>query len=163
MREIAPQVYRPGRFPGPGEARRVVQGGATLDQALRDAFLRGNTTVLLDEVYLVASQHRSPEWMRRVWVAGAERGVGGIAIAQRPRSIPVYLLSEASLVVAFRLQYRPDIDALEANTQVSWEEVSQLENYEWLVWRQGMRSPERRPPIQLVADVTPAREGGRRK
>jgi hypothetical protein len=76
------------------------------ESVLRTVFDAGDCVVYVDEVYLLSESESSagyPIALRDIWTSGAQRGIGGFAVSQRPRFVPKYLLSESEHVFLFRL------------------------------------------------------------
>ena len=162
MRLFAPTLWRPGLFPAPGQAMRVVgRNREEIDRMAAEAFRRGNCTALFDDIYLVSSPQKWPGHMMDIAVAGRERGVGAIFNAQRPRNIPPWVTTEATVIVTFRLARQEDRDFLADNTQAdNWEEAKDLAPHEWMVWRVGTREAVRMAPLSIPDSPERSREDG---
>ncbi len=72
-------------------------------------YLRGNCIAYVDEVMSVTpSPLKIPEYMRAILTRGRELGVGLWALTQRPTSIPLITMSEASHFFVFALNLEKD-------------------------------------------------------
>ena len=69
----------------------------------------GNCLLYIDELYSLSAQGKwIPEALQRIYTQGRELGVGAIGVAQRPRFIPQFVITECEWFMRFRLQKKDD-------------------------------------------------------
>lgn len=74
-----------------------------------DVLDAGNCLVYIDEFYsLTPRQNWIPEPLQKIYTQGRELGVGAIGVAQRPRFIPQFVITECEWFIRFRLQKKDD-------------------------------------------------------
>lgn len=76
----------------------------------------GNLIIYIDEAYGVLEKPgaRPGKWMTAVYTRGRELGIGTWAATQRPSWIPGFLISEADILIVFRLNLPEDRKKLAA-------------------------------------------------
>lgn len=75
----------------------------------------GNLIVYMDEAYAVTPQGARPgKWLSALYTRGRELGIGTWSSTQRPAWIPGFLISEADVLIVFRLQLPEDRKKLAA-------------------------------------------------
>lgn len=77
-------------------------------QILRAAYWRGDTCILIDDVYGIQVNGTFPKELQPVYTLGREKLVTVIANVQRPTWIPLYMVTEADNHVCFRLRHEDD-------------------------------------------------------
>lgn len=90
-----------------------VRVGAPLDgdwsPYLWDIYDAGDCTLYVDEMYgLVPVGKRPPDALNALYTRGRELGIGVVAVSQRPRWIPMQMISESSWFFGFRLMLEDD-------------------------------------------------------
>ncbi len=92
--------------------RVVLEAGADprrfWEDVLREVYQAAYLTLYIDEGYGVVSGSQPGEWLQAVWTRGREFEITAIAATQRPRRIPLILLSEAEHFFVFRLLLEAD-------------------------------------------------------
>lgn len=66
-------------------------------------FLRGNTIVWIDEVMGLATAHRMPRALLRIYTQGRSKNIGLWACSQRPAGIPAIILANSDYYFIFNL------------------------------------------------------------
>lgn len=94
-------------------------------------FRRGNTTLYVDEAYLVTNLNVIPRYYHACLTQGRELGIATWTATQRPMGIPQVLLSEAEHAYTFRLQLPQDRSRVEAVTGLDRELIFRLQKYEF--------------------------------
>lgn len=73
----------------------------------------GRLIVYIDEVYgVTAGRTRAGNWLTALYTRGRSRQIAVWAATQRPRWIPLFILSEANWLFLFRLQLEADREAV---------------------------------------------------
>lgn len=78
------------------------------DQVIQWVYLRGNTILYIDELYLLRNGTRYPPSLLLICTTGRTQGITFIAGAQRPSLIPLVVMSEAEYFFIFRLNMEED-------------------------------------------------------
>ena len=100
-----------------------------IENFFRFIYERENTTVYVDETYQVTD----PQWMadshRGVLSQGRELGISAYHATQRPRKIPLEILSESEHVFCFRLKLLKDAQIVEEQTGIDAKKILELPDY----------------------------------
>jgi DNA helicase HerA-like ATPase len=109
------------RFLRGGEGRLRILPPITDDPAgwyeklFEELYEAGTLTLYIDEAYAVVPPGtRAGKWLNALYTRGRERGIGVWAATQRPAWIPLFMISEADWVFAFRLSLVEDRQRLAA-------------------------------------------------
>lgn len=94
-------------------------------------FKRGNTTLYVDEAYLVTQGDNLPRYYHACLAQGRELGIATWSATQRPMRVPQVILSEAEHVYTFRLQLPQDRGKVEAVTGLDRHLIGALSKYEF--------------------------------
>lgn len=108
LEEWGPKAIRKLRR---GEAVRVrvpAPFGNDWEPILAECYAAGNLTVYIDEVYGVTHNGQAGPWLTALYTRGRELKIGVWAATQRPRRIPLFVLSESEWTLAFRLKLPDD-------------------------------------------------------
>lgn len=120
-----------------------VRYGAPLDGDYSGIFRRcydaQNLTVYLDEVYGVAPSGRPDDWLTALYTRGAELGIGVWAATQRPRRIPLIVLSEAAWTRLFRLKLQSDREYMAE--QIGPVALEKLTDHQFWLYRDSWDCP----------------------
>lgn len=116
-------VYRPNHD--------ALKGWATgddqeLERFFEWVYLRGNTTLYVDETYLVTRGEEMPRFYHACLTQGRELGVETWSATQRPMNVPQVVLSEAEHFYAFRLNMPQDRRKVEQMCALEQELVGSL-------------------------------------
>lgn len=84
------------------------------ESVLREVYRAAYCVLYIDEAYGVNRGTNAGEWLEAIWTRGREFEITGIAATQRPRNIPVILLSEAEHFFIFELRNPDDRDHVAA-------------------------------------------------
>jgi hypothetical protein len=107
-----------------------------------------SVTVLLDEAKHCAPTEPNPLLARMVF-SGMGRGIGIWALSQTRYKVYPNLFSDAFVVISFRVQSASDRATLERDIGVECRTLMELEDHQWVYWRQGRRKwspPNISPP-----------------
>lgn len=113
-----------------------VPDGGDLDSAerfFRYVYERKNTVLFIDEVYGVTVGRKIPYWYKAILTRGRERKITLISATQRPKEIPVFILSESENYVVFSLQMPQDIELLERIKGIDAGAIKALDKFEFLI------------------------------
>jgi len=114
-----------------------------LDTFFRWVYMRGNTTLVVDEAYLATLGGRwLPPFYQACLAQGRGLGVGVISATQRPYYIPQTILTEAEHWFVFKLRAPQDVHAVAQWTGLRPHRVRDLGKYEWYyVGDKGLSGP----------------------
>jgi len=103
------------------------------NEMCRVIYMKGNSTLFLDEAALFCSASEINEWHQNIMCRGRSRGVGIVNLTQRPRSCHALLISEAENFIIFRLQLQTDIAKVKYIVPVEYQDkIYTLEDYNYL-------------------------------
>lgn len=89
--------------------------GAWYEDMFHSLYSIGNLIVYIDEAYAVTPPGSRPgKWLSALYTRGRELGIGTWAATQRPAWIPGFLMSEADILIVFRLNLPEDRKKLAA-------------------------------------------------
>lgn len=115
-----------------------------LNTCCRRAYQVENCVVAVDELAGIANASSPPVWLDVLQTRGRELGITTVICSQRPRRIPVTVLSEASHVFVFGLNTPADRDYVADTIGDYWAPTSK---HGYLYWRPDMASPIECAPI----------------
>lgn len=95
-------------------------------------YRRGNTTLYVDEAYLVTRGEEMPDFYHACLAQGRELGIETWTATQRPMNVPQVIMSEAEHAYIFRLKMPQDRRKVEAMTGVSVDAIASLQKREFL-------------------------------
>lgn len=87
---------------------------------------RGDTTLYIDEVATACYDGRIPFWLHGIMSRGRELGVSFIGSTQRPKRIPISLLSESERMAIFRLKVFEDAKRISQTIGIEAEDIMKL-------------------------------------
>lgn len=87
---------------------------------------RGDSTLYVDEVATACYDGQIPFWLHGIMSRGRELGVSFIGSTQRPKRIPLSLLSESERWAIFRLNLMEDAKRVEQTFGFSVEQIQSL-------------------------------------
>lgn len=103
------------------------------------AYRRGDIVVYTDEAFQVHRGSFAPDYLRHCLTSGRELGVGMILASQRPRGIDLRVMTEAEVLVMFKLRHRDDKKRM---AEFMGEEVMRkLPEFAFWYVRDGMEHP----------------------
>jgi hypothetical protein len=115
-------IYRPSH----DVLREWNDNGSDIDKFFEWIFRRGNTTVYVDESYLITNRDELPRYYHACLTQGRELEIATWSATQRPMGIPQVILSESEHTYAFRLQLPQDRAKVEAMTGIDRELLNGL-------------------------------------
>lgn len=117
-----------------------------LDACCRRAYQVGSCALAVDELAGIASASNPPPWLDVVQTRGRESGITTVIVTQRPRRIPVTIISEAEHVFSFDTSH-PDDRAFLADLFGGW--WSPASRHGFLYWRPDLAGPIECAPLPL--------------
>ena len=78
------------------------------DEVCRITYYAMNITLFVDEAQSYASSSTIPFYFSEILRLGAQRNVGCVILSQRPRSMTNFVISEAEIIISFKLQLATD-------------------------------------------------------
>lgn len=106
-------------------------------------FFQQHVRCYVDECARLLGGTYPNQFLNACLTQGRELGVSILATTQRPVSIPVILMSEATKIFLFRLNWPDDQKRMENITGVSVEEQLKLEQYEFWYYNAVTRSRQK--------------------
>lgn len=108
-----------------------MQDWDTIDRFFEWIYRRRNTTLYVDEVYSVCRNNKIPFYYNAVLTRGREKKISVLSAVQRPKMIPITILSESEHFYLFRLQIRDDRKRVQEITGVDEARLEGLEKYQF--------------------------------
>lgn len=129
--------------PIPGEDMR-----AWLDGVCEWIFHHGSVMLGLDELANVVTASRPLRWVDTCLQWGRQKGITVVACVQRPKRIPLALMSEADTVVVFELHHPADRETIEELTGHPY--VTPRRDHGFWLW-DGLTNPIECAPLDIGA------------
>jgi len=109
------------------------------DARLQDEFFlwvyaNKHRRIYIDEAYAIHGGTNPAFHLQAILSRGRERGISAIVATQRPRRIPILLLSESEHFYIFRLNHNSDRAVVYDITGVTVDEQFGLRNYEFIYY-----------------------------
>lgn len=98
-----------------------------------------NVIVYVDEVYGVTRNGQPDQWLTALYTRGAELGIGVWAATQRPRRIPLIVLSESEWTLLFRLKLQADREYMAE--MIGPAALDTLSGHEFWLYRESWDNP----------------------
>lgn len=98
--------------------------GAVFNECCRLCYLKGNITLIIDEIGRYTTTSYIPKWLDMVLRMGRSRNVCLILCSQRPRFINNTIISECENFLIFRLNLESDRNKLKAIVGDEIEKIS---------------------------------------
>ena len=118
------------------------------NQLAKFVFFRGNTTLWVDELKSISTPLTYPFYLGECIRLGQIRGIGVILVSQRPSMIPSLAISEADIIVSFRLQLLRDAEKICAVMgEAQMNELVHLPDYYFLIY--DFKGVQRCSPLQI--------------
>ena len=113
-------------------------------------FYRGNCVLWVDELKSISTPLTCPYYLGECIRLGQIRGIGVILVSQRPAMIPSLAISEADVIVSFRLQLLIDAQKIAAVMgEVYMNELVHIPDYYFLVY--DFKNVQRCAPLEISA------------
>lgn len=109
-----------------------IQNEETQELVWQWLYMRGNTTVYVDETAAVTNGNLHPFYYGACLMRGREHGIELWSATQRPARIPSIVLSESEHVFAFRLRLPQDRERVEQLAGIEREKIELLPKHEFL-------------------------------
>ena len=112
MRKLAPMASSQVKPRGGGMIRLVPQMDPTRKEApcaeaadpwLAQVWNRGNCTLIIDELQMIATQNRFPPHLNLIYAQGRSRKISVLAITTEPVRIPMWVRSQSRTRIAGRV------------------------------------------------------------
>ena len=114
-------------------------------------FYRGNITLWVDELKSISTPLTCPYYLGECIRLGQIRGIGVILVSQRPAMIPSLAISEADVIVSFRLQLLIDAQKIAAVMgEVYMNELVHIPDYYFLVY--DFKNVQRCAPLEISSE-----------
>lgn len=97
-----------------------------VDNFFKWVYLRRNTTLYIDELMSCCFDGKITFWLQAILTRGRELGISCIGSTQRPKRIPLSLLSESESWVSFRIQLYDDAKRVEQSFGIPAEQIQNL-------------------------------------
>ena len=111
-------------------------------------FYRGNITLWVDELKSISTPLTCPYYLSECIRLGQIRGIGVILVSQRPAMIPSLAISEADVIVSFRLQLLIDAEKICAVMgEAQMNELVHLPDYYFLMY--DFKGVQRCAPLEV--------------
>jgi hypothetical protein len=111
-------------------------------------FFRGNITLWVDELKSISTPLTCPYYLGECIRLGQIRGIGVILVSQRPAMIPSLAISEADVIVSFRLQLLIDAEKICAVMgEAQMNELIHLPDYYFLLY--DFKGVQRCSPLEI--------------
>lgn len=107
-------------------------GDDEIERFFEWVFRRGNTTLYIDEAYMVTRGEQMPQYYHGCLTQGRELGIETWTATQRPISIPQVLQSEPEHVYVFKLRLEQDRKKIESTCGVSESAIAALKKRDFL-------------------------------
>ena len=78
------------------------------DEVCRIVYYTGNIALFVDEAQSYASSSQIPFYFSEILRLGGQRGIGCVVLSQRPRAMTNFVISEAEVIISFKLQLLTD-------------------------------------------------------
>jgi len=103
-----------------------VKDKEAVEEFFQWVYLRGNCTLYVDEVMSACFKGQISYWLLVILTRGRELGVSFIGSTQRPKQIPMNVITEAENRFIFLLSNYPDAKRIEENYGIDAEEILNL-------------------------------------
>ena len=111
-------------------------------------FYRGNITLWVDELKSISAPLTYPYYLGECIRLGQIRGIGVILVSQRPAMIPSFAISEADVIVSFRLQLLIDAEKIcTVMGEAQMNELVHIPDYYFLMY--DFRGVQRCAPLEI--------------
>ena len=111
-------------------------------------FYRGNITLWVDELKSISTPLTCPYYLGECIRLGQIRGIGVVLVSQRPAMIPSLAISEADVIVSFRLQLLIDAEKICAVMgEAQMNELVHLPDYYFLMY--DFKGIQRCAPLEI--------------
>lgn len=107
------------------------------DEVFEFVYRRGNTAILIDELYSIAYGPRIPFFLRAILTRGRSRNIACIMCAQSASYLHHFILSQSEIFYIFHLRLPQDRDKIEAITGIMADRIAKLKDYEFLANYKG--------------------------
>lgn len=103
------------------------------EKLCRFVYDRKNTVFYVDEAYSITSGRKIPFWYKAILTRGRERGLTLITACQRPKEIPMFILSESENYIVFSLQLPQDREVIEKIKGIPAGDIERLDKFQFLI------------------------------
>ena len=105
-------------------------------------YYQHNTTLYVDEIGYTCHDGKIPFWLQGILSRGRERGVTFYGGTQRPKRIPLSVLSEAEHWYCFRLNLIDDAKRIEQTFGINADEIKVLPKHKFFYGSVGYTHPK---------------------
>lgn len=112
----------------------------------------GNMLYYFDELPNHANAYKWSGYLQQIYQTGRSFGVGSLACAQRPVSVPNFTMSESQHIFIAYTQLKSDREKLEGATGVKWDILRDIPPFHFGYYSQrlNMKEPIIIPPVKLI-------------
>jgi len=104
------------------------------NEMLRIAYYRGSVLIVIEEVQSFTSAHLMPKWLQECFFTGRHRDIALIFTTQRPARCHKDMLSQCHHIFCGKLHTRADIDHVSNFLGNSADDITMLNDREFLYW-----------------------------
>lgn len=113
-------------------------------------FERQHTLLYVDEVYMLASRYKHPEYYRAIASQGRELGISLYNSSQRPKDIPAFAISESEYAYVFNLVQRGDrLRITECYAGLNEWQIAELEKEKFQFFFYNVNNSVSKGPLTL--------------
>lgn len=126
-------IYRPSKqvYERDGKLMTEATDPGRQNDFFEFIFTRERTRVLVDECAALLGDSRPNFWLKHCLTQGREKGVSVVCLTQRPVSIPLITMSEASRFYIFRLNLDEDRERMAKITGISVQDQKSLHGHQF--------------------------------
>lgn len=108
---------------------RTEYGKEQAEEFFKWVYKRRNCTLYVDEVMSACYRGYITYWLQVIMTRGRELNISFIGSTQRPKSIPMSMLSESQHWAIFHLSMKEDADRVEKTFGIETEKIQALPDY----------------------------------
>lgn len=103
-----------------------VKDEEAVNQFFQFVYQRGNCTLYVDEIMTACFKGQISYWLLAIMTRGRELGVSFVGATQRPKQIPISIITESEHRFIFLLSNYPDAKRIEENYSIDADEIVKL-------------------------------------
>ena len=120
------------------------------NQVCKACYMKGNTTLFVDEVSFVSTSHMIPKWYKEILQRGRTRNVGAVSLTQRPKEIPNAVISESDHQFCFKLNLKTDREKLYTMIPPEFHERMDDIKEHWFIYNNIYSGASVNPPVKTT-------------
>lgn len=119
-----------------------------INERLMKVFQQGRALLYIDELKMIATHNNFPQALQYIYEQGRARGIGVIAVTQKPRRIPTFVLDNSEHIFSYRLKRPDDRRLIGAAAGLELEDlIGDLEDYHFVYASDRANDPVLCQPI----------------